>query len=617
METLRWMFELRDRVSGPARSATRSLRETREAMTELNAAGAALGGGSFGGSFFPDARRMTSQTRSATSAMGGFHVGALAAVTAVVALGSVLRSALSVVGDIAAGVADIVSRFTQAVAEAGMFTGRLEFSLTRITGSRDRASQIISEARELADVLGTPLQETMSSITDLMVRGFNQREATTIFQGLSDLQTLSPEPVDVSRIVLAIGQIRNAGHLQGDELRQLQESGLPLDAVREAMARRLGVETDALADLQRAGRIDSDTAIASILEGIQSRGGGGPLGSLRQEFSQTLPGLIERLRDAPTRLFDAIASRGSSSFGGLRDMVASIVELLDPSSELFQNAVDILSLGFEVIVELLRTAWEIGRAFFEGLFGAAAEADPITSLREGLIELREGLVELRSSGTLDTVRETAAGMLEFGRAIWPALRGLGMLAVAVGVFLAVALAIPTATALLAGAVADMGVRVLGHVIALERAFRETLGGLAGRAVTWGRDIVAGLIGGIREGLARVRDTAGEIGQTVRGAVESVLGIESPSRVMQELGAMTGAGFQIGLDESMPDVNGSLAVAAPALGGAASRVINVGGVHIEMHIASGDPQSIEDTVRRILLPELEAAFEGLALEGGLA
>jgi tape measure domain-containing protein len=624
MEGLRWSFDLRDRVSGPARRSTKALRDTRKALRDLQRDVDVFDRrGAGAGRFALDIRGVQRSTRTAARGMDGFGTNVLAAVGGALALASVLQRVASVVADIVVGVGRIVAGFAQGVIEAGAFSSRLEFSLEHVTGSRDQAHQIISEARELADLLGTSRQETMGAISDLMVRGFSQGEATTIFQGLADLQTLSPEPVDVSRIVLAMGQIRNAGHLQGDELRQLQESGLPLDAVREAMARRMGVEVGELNDLQRAGRIDADTAITSILEGIQTRGGGGPLGSLRQEFSNTLPGLFERLQHAPANFFDEIASRGMSSFGALREVVAGLVELLDPTSETFQNAVDILGLGFEIIIELLRTTWEIGRAVFEGLFGEiASDGDPLETIRKGLIEFRTWLVELRSSENLQTFQTIAMWVVRIGEFLWPVVRGLGVLVLAVVALGAVLTAITLGPFLLVGGLivaalgfaADAIARLIGALPGLWATFTATIGQFALSAVQWGRDIVDGLVRGVRERLASVAQVAGSIGTTVRSTVASVLDMHSPSQVMRELGEMTGAGFALGLGDSMPDITPSLGVDAPSLsrGG-----INVGGVHIEMHIASGDPQSIEDSVRRILLPQLEAAFEGLALEDGTA
>jgi hypothetical protein len=85
--------------------------------------------------------------------------------------------------------------------------------------------------------------------------------------------------------------------------------------------------------------------------------------------------------------------------------------------------------------------------------------------------------------------------------------------------------------------------------------------------------------------------------------------------MARLGQMASEGFSIGL-EDLPDV----AVRPPVLGGAGGRGagVQVHGplLHLEVH-AEGDPEMQANAIRSIVLPELAAAFEQLALESGVA
>lgn len=69
----------------------------------------------------------------------------------------------------------------------------------------------------------------------------------------------------------------------------------------------------------------------------------------------------------------------------------------------------------------------------------------------------------------------------------------------------------------------------------------------------GRDIVQGLINGLSSLLSEVRRKAEEIGSTVKNAVSSALQIFSPSRVMMELGELTGEGFVLGIRVSAREV----------------------------------------------------------------
>lgn len=606
-DPLRWAFELRDRMSGPARSMARNLRAVNDELRTGQRASASAYDRRTLGRADISLRGVARGTRAGSAGMTAMGARAFVAVGAVLALAQGLRTALSVTIDLARAAADLAQRFGEAVIQAGMFRQRAEFGLTRILGSPGAARGFLDEARQLSEFLGTDLHDSISAIQDLLVRGFSQREATTIFSALSDLQGLSPTPVDVGRIVLAIGQIRNAGHLQGDELRQLQESGLPLDAVRRAMARNFGVDESQLAGMQAAGQLDSARVIRSILEGIQERGGGGALGSLSREFSQTLPGQLARLQQWPARFFDAVAGGSERSFGGLRDLLVRINALLDPAGATFQRIVEIASTGFDVLIEVLRTAWEVGTAFFQGLFGEATRAsDPMQTFRDVATSIRETLVEWRSSGSLDSVRSFGRHLVEVGRALWPVIRGLLIFTAAVAAVVAIAVAWVSAIGALAFA-------LVGGFLAAVGLITDAVVQLGPRAWQWGVDLVQGLIGGITSMLAPLQATASMLGSTVTGAVTRTLGIASPSRVMRELGEYTVLGFEQGLGGGP-----SIGVGLPTLGSVAARGagLSVGTLlHVEVH--GGDSQGLEERIRQTVLPELEGAFEQLAREAGLA
>ncbi len=631
-DSLRWLFEVQNRVSGPAKAAAGDLGKLRDRLAGATAAtksfnaaqrrtGAALGGArSMAGTPFDRAglprsfdmrggalRDVARQTRGLNAGLAAAGTRAFAVVGAILAIGRGLQAAGDLMMRLARGAADLTRQFTEAVIQAGLLRSRALFGLERILGSPGAARGVLAEARELSEFLGTDLTQTVTGIQDLLVRGFSRGEATRIFQGLADLQTISPTPVDMSRIVLAIGQIRNAGRLQGDELRQLQESGLPLDAVRQAMARRLGTSTDQLAELQRAGRIDADTAIASILEGISMRTGR-DLGGAAREFSQTLPGQLMRLQQAPARIFDAIAESSDGAFGGLRDVLVQINTLLDPTSTQFQAIVNTLSTGFSVVIDVLRTAFDIGRALFEGIFGATG-TDASRGLEDALQGVRDALAWLRQPETLAKVRAFGAGLVAAWRATEPLRTGLLILAGIVGVVIA---AIGVSLATIAAAAVAVPTIIIG-TISLVLGF---LAELAPRAVQFGANIVQGLIAGITSMLGALRSTAQSMGSTVLGAVTGALGIASPSREMRWLGEMTGAGFQLGLDSSMPAV----AVPTPQLGagaGAAGGGIQIGTLIGSIEVSAPNGEGIADELGRILPAHLQAAFEMLAAEYGMA
>lgn len=63
----------------------------------------------------------------------------------------------------------------------------------------------------------------------------------------------------------------------------------------------------------------------------------------------------------------------------------------------------------------------------------------------------------------------------------------------------------------------------------------------------GKDIVQGFIDGIKSKVTAVADAAKEMADAVTGKIKSILNIQSPSRVMREIGDDTGTGMAIGIE----------------------------------------------------------------------
>lgn len=674
MNPLRWIFELVDRVSGPAKNVSRALKATRGGMDEVREGlqpveanmkdakssgdgvvktfirlGAALalvgkaalvlGGVGFfkelpklraafrGGGF----KALLSESGSALGRMGenfldrigitkkglsrvlkiGAGIGL--AVGAAYLLSRALSAVFSVVSRIVSAVGELVERFGRAVLEARVFRERATFGLSLLTGSAGGAQAVLDQARELSMFLGTDLRDTIGGIQELMSKGFSARGAGTIFQALADLQTISAEPIDTNRVVLAISQIRQAGVLQGDELRQLQESGLPLEHVWERIAAQMGVSVQQVKNMR--GQIPAATAIQGILQGISDTTGR-PIGAAAREFSMTLPGLLERLKNAPSQIFDAIASRGDGAFGHLRDILADVVGLLDPRSAGFQRFIEVAAAGVDTLVEALRTAWDIGKVFFQAFadgLGGGEGQDAMATFRAWLIDLRNNrdvIDTIRGLGrALGFVTNAAVALLGVAGPIARVLKGMftGLL----DMFLPIA----------------SGFGTVGNAIA--QAFSsdaifsavQSLRSVIAQAPQWGRDLVQGFINGITSMLEPLRTAANMLANAVPNSVAQVLDMHSPSRVMQRLGMMTGEGFARGVDASMPTVAPAV-IAPPGVGGAGGAGARAGGLQIgsligQLTIGSGSAEELREATDAIVVPRLEAAFEQLAAEYGLA
>jgi phage-related minor tail protein len=87
----------------------------------------------------------------------------------------------------------------------------------------------------------------------------------------------------------------------------------------------------------------------------------------------------------------------------------------------------------------------------------------------------------------------------------------------------------------------------------------------------GKDIMQGLINGITTMIGAIKSAISNVASTVTGGLKSALGIQSPSKVMRQLGEYTGEGFALGIGNTISDVRQQAANMAAATTGALSEV----------------------------------------------
>lgn len=98
----------------------------------------------------------------------------------------------------------------------------------------------------------------------------------------------------------------------------------------------------------------------------------------------------------------------------------------------------------------------------------------------------------------------------------------------------------------------------------------------------GKNIIQGLIDGIKNMIGRIKEVAGEIADTIKNKIKNALDIHSPSRVMMELGAYTGEGFGLGIESTI----GSISKQANAIAAAAIPNVNAGSFDMGVNATGG-------------------------------
>jgi len=330
-----------------------------------------------------------------SSVLGSFGLFSMGAAGAVLAVGSVISKVLDLGAALARmGVEGAVS-FGRFAIQTGQFRENTLTTLSVLLKSKEAANKLYKEAVKFAAVTPFNTQEVVQGYKGLIAKGFKPEELKRVFTAVGDLAAANPDdPTAMTRLVYAMGQIRSAGKLMGQDLNQVLGAGLSRDTVAKKIAEVMGSTVEEAKKAMSSGKVSGDVAIEAIVKAMEEDFGG-----TMQALSKTLTGLWSTLVSKPAELIDkALDPKGEGKFaGGIMGFYDSIKSIVgDLGGAFFEKDGETLTgTGKEVVDTInamgnaLKEVVGVGRAFFEGFF-------------EGLMENRDGTDSLRDAmGNLD------------------------------------------------------------------------------------------------------------------------------------------------------------------------------------------------------------------------
>lgn len=535
-------IQLIDKLTGPAKRMTRGLAGLRQRTESIqNPLSATTKSVTHLTGTFRDASGMLRDARGRLVGVGRAMDGA----TQKAARSSVVMRGLGVAGtaaaqslgqaahSAAAAVLRIGAAYARSTVEALLFRDSSLRGLQLIRGDAFKAGEAFDTALNLSDRLGTAPMKTIESIQRLLAKGFTLEGAEDIFKGLTDLKVAVPT-ANLDNAVLAIEQIKSKGVLAMEELRgQLAESGLNVAHVLEEIGKPIGKNAREVEKMISQGEISADQGIMGILNSIR-RLTGKELGQAAEEASKSVSGLVERFKQLPERLNIEIASQ--LEFSGAGDALSELWNQLGPGSEAFRTLTDFGVRAIKAIGEVIMLSIPLVKEFFKAFGAGFVESGGVESLRATW----DGLTErMKDPAFLETVRSFGT---RFGAAATLITRLMGLV-----------------------------VRIIPPLIELadliQRPFdvvRMVISEVIEQAATWGPRIIDGLVVGIRAGVEKVKAAASVVAEAVTGVFDRVFQFGSPSKVMEGLGGFVGAGFERGIEASMPAVIETPRIETPAL-----------------------------------------------------
>lgn len=198
-------------------------------------------------------------------------------------------------------------------------TGQFEtqrIALRTMLQDAEGAEHLIGQIRDLALVSPFTFSNLAEYAKQLSAYGIPLNEIYDTTKRLADVS--AGLGVDMSRIILAYGQIRSATVLRGTELRQLTEAGVP---ILEELAKKLSEVEGRTVSVGEVFDMVSKKAISfemvrDVFTDLTSEGG--KFYRMQEELSESLTGRVSNLKDA---FEDMLRTIGEDNSGAMKKAV--------------------------------------------------------------------------------------------------------------------------------------------------------------------------------------------------------------------------------------------------------------------------------------------------------
>ena len=194
-------------------------------------------------------------------------------------------------------------------------------SLQVLTGSLETAKGIIAELQAFGAVTPFTSTELIETAKRMKAFGFETNQVVNITKRLADVAGATG--ADLGGIATAFGQIQSKGRLQGEELMQLQERGVALQAELREM---YGLTGEEFSKAMQKGQISAKAAEVALVR-LTEKGGKYANGAIAQ--SDTLFGKLSTLQDALQRFGQNIGNVLSPIFKGIIDFLTTITNQIN------------------------------------------------------------------------------------------------------------------------------------------------------------------------------------------------------------------------------------------------------------------------------------------------
>lgn len=273
------------------------------------------------------------------------------------------------------------------------------------------AKDLIAWVERLAILSPFESDDINSAVQMAMGFQFSQGEAKRLTEDLVNfVAAAGKSPDTLNRITLSLGQIRVAGKVTGQDLRELANAGLPVISI---LAKSFGVTTAEMTKMVSDGAVPAVRAIRSIEEYLEKNFKGAA-----ERTANTWNGLLSSLQEAKNinlrELFGGV-------FEAVKPVLGDVTELL--LSDKFKET--LRSIG-TALGEAVKDGVEVGKKALATMFDSDGLADFMEKIRSGdfnqAIHEIVGRIEFGAMNAISVAKEVGSILLAVGQYVGELLK---------------------------------------------------------------------------------------------------------------------------------------------------------------------------------------------------
>lgn len=216
-----------------------------------------------------------------------------------------------------------VLNFLRSLVEVRGEFEKQKVALETLLQSREQANKLFNDIQSLAVKSPFQFKELISFTKQLAAYQVPTDELYDTNKRLADLS--AGLGVEMSRLILAYGQVRSASVLRGQELRQFTEAGIPLV---QALADKFSeLEGRIVSTGEVFQRISTRDVPFQMVKDIlwEMTDAGGAFYRMQEKQAETLAGKVSNLKDAYEIMLNQLGTQSQGVLNGTIDMLYNII----------------------------------------------------------------------------------------------------------------------------------------------------------------------------------------------------------------------------------------------------------------------------------------------------